>query len=227
MKKINNVIWGIVLVAVGVIFGLNAVGITDINLFFDGWWTLIIIIPCLCGLFTSKDKTGNLIGLAIGVFLLVGQYVDRIWDLIVPAVIVLIGLSLIFRSSVDKAVNKTIRQIKEAKANNANKKEYCATFSGQNISFSGETFDGAELTAVFGGIKCDLRGAVIREDAVLEVCAVFGGVDVILPDDVNVKLTSNGSVFGGVSDKGKRSYAEGRPTVYISATCIFGGADIK
>ena len=35
----------------GVIFGLNALEITDINIFFDGWWTLFIIVPCFIGLF--------------------------------------------------------------------------------------------------------------------------------------------------------------------------------
>ena len=44
MKKISKVLWGIVLISVGVIFALNAFGITDIEIFFDGWWTLFIIV---------------------------------------------------------------------------------------------------------------------------------------------------------------------------------------
>ena len=35
--KSNNIIWGFILIAVGIIFGLNALDITDINIFFDGW----------------------------------------------------------------------------------------------------------------------------------------------------------------------------------------------
>ena len=45
MKKFGNILWGVVLIIVGVIFGLNAVGLTDINIFFHGWWTLFIIVP--------------------------------------------------------------------------------------------------------------------------------------------------------------------------------------
>ena len=37
MKKLNNIIWGVVLLAVGVIIALNALGITDVSLWFDGW----------------------------------------------------------------------------------------------------------------------------------------------------------------------------------------------
>ena len=45
MQKLNRILWGVVLVAVGVVFALNALNIVDINIFFDGWWTLFIIIP--------------------------------------------------------------------------------------------------------------------------------------------------------------------------------------
>ena len=100
MKKANSIFWGLALVAVGVFLSLNAFGITDINIFFDGWWTLFIIVPCTIGLFTDYDKTGNLIGLLIGLVLLLccqGLWdFDMIRKLLIPAVIVIIGLKLIF-----------------------------------------------------------------------------------------------------------------------------------
>ena len=72
MKKFGNVLWGIVLIVVGLIIGGNALGITNINIFFDGWWTLFIIVPCFIGLFKKKKKTGNVIGLLIGIALFLG-----------------------------------------------------------------------------------------------------------------------------------------------------------
>ena len=33
MKKFGNILWGLVLVIIGIIFALNALGITDINIF--------------------------------------------------------------------------------------------------------------------------------------------------------------------------------------------------
>ena len=53
MKKYGSIILGIILILVGVIFGLNALDITDIDIFFDGWWTLFIIVPCFIGLLTE------------------------------------------------------------------------------------------------------------------------------------------------------------------------------
>ena len=53
MKKISTVLVGIIFVVAGVIIGLNSFGITDINIFFDGWWTLFIIIPAINGFITD------------------------------------------------------------------------------------------------------------------------------------------------------------------------------
>ena len=44
MKKTGKIIWGVAFIAAGIVFALNAFGITHIELFFDGWWTLFIIV---------------------------------------------------------------------------------------------------------------------------------------------------------------------------------------
>ena len=56
MKKLSKILWGVVLVLVGGIFALNAFGVTDVESFFDGWWTLFIIFPCLVGIFSEREK---------------------------------------------------------------------------------------------------------------------------------------------------------------------------
>lgn len=231
MKSINRIFWGILLVLVGVVFALNALEITDIDILFDGWWAILfLVLPGISGLITEENKTGNLIVIGIGVvlFLACQEIIpfNMIWKLILPGFVILCGLKLIFRSTASKETDKAFRQLKAAQGEGKAKREYCATFSGQDVRFEGEHFEGAELTAVFGGIKCDLRGAEINADAYLDLCAVFGGIDVIMPDNVNVKLNGSG-LFGGVSDKAKRSFEPDRPTLYIRANCIFGGVDLK
>lgn len=226
MNNIKNILWGIILVIIGVIIGLNTMGITDINIFFDGWWTLVIIVPCFIGLFTNKDKTGNIIGLLVGVILLLGMQniidFNLIWKLLLPSIIVIIGLSLIFKNTFNSKINNEIKKL-----NNKNTKdnEYCATFSGQRIDFPNEEFKGATLNSVFGSITCDLREAKIKEDVVINASSVFGGIDIIVPDDVNIKIKSN-SIFGGVNNK-KKNNEDKKYTIYVNASCLFGGVDIK
>lgn len=100
MKKMNSIVWGIALIAVSVVLLLNAFQITNIEIFFDGWWTLFIIVPSIIGLFTGHDKTANIIGLLIGTFLLLAcQNIldfDIVWKLIAPVIIAVIGIKMIF-----------------------------------------------------------------------------------------------------------------------------------
>ena len=102
MKRVKNSLWGIAFVALAVILALNAFGVTSVNIFFDGWWTMFIIIPCIVGLITDREKSGSIIGICIGVFLLLccrgvlsfGVF----WKLIIPVIIGIIGIKMIAKS---------------------------------------------------------------------------------------------------------------------------------
>ena len=227
MKKFGNVLWGIVLIIIGLIIGGNALGITSINIFFDGWWTLFIIVPCFIGLFKDNDKKWNLIGLLVGVALLLGcQNIidfDLIWKLAFPTILVIIGVSIIFKDTLGGKVSSEIKKLNE-KRNGEN--SYCATFSGQNVNFDGEKFTGADLTAVFGGVKCDLRNAIIDSDVVINASSTFGGIEIYVPSNVKIKIKSM-PIFGGVENKAKTKTDENSHIIYINGTAVFGGVEIK
>lgn len=227
MKRISSVLWGVVLIAVGVVLALNAFEITRINLFFDGWWTLIIIVPSVIGLFTDYDKSGSIIGICIGVFLLLccqgvlnfGMF----WKLLIPMIVVVIGVKMILGNL---SGDKGEQVFKRLKAENGEIRNGAAVFSGATMDYTGEVFEGAELEAVFGGMKCDLRNAVIQSNCVIHASAVFGGIDIYVPENVNVKVNSH-SIFGGVSGKEHRNHPENSYTLYLNATCMFGGVEVK
>ena len=226
MKKASNLLWGIILVAVGVILAMNALGFASIDIFFDGWWTLFIIVPCAIGLFTDYDKTGHLIGICIGVFLLLCCQdilnFRMFWKLLFPAIIVIVGVKLILGSMLGNRGEQVFKQIQE----NGCVKSWAFTFSGATFVYTGEVFEGARLDAVFGGIKCDLRGAISNGDCVINASTVFGGIDIYVPEGLNVKVSSN-SIFGGVSGKERRNDPANQHTLYLNATCLFGGVEIK
>mgnify|MGYP007072985634 CR=1 FL=1 len=56
MKNLSRILWGIVLIFIGVIWGLNRTGVADINIFFDGWWTLFIIVPSAISFFEKGNN---------------------------------------------------------------------------------------------------------------------------------------------------------------------------
>lgn len=218
MKKISTVIVGIVFIVVGIIVGLNSFGITDINIFFDGWWTLFIIIPAINGLVTDEEKTGSIIWLIIGITLLLGCQdlisFDILWKLTLPVILVFIGLSIMFNNN-GKKISK-----------NTDDNEYCACFSGQTIKFDGKDFKGTKVNAIFGGITIDLTNAKVKDGAVIDATAVFGGVTILISEDLKVEIKST-SVFGGVSDKTKNKEKKNKITLHVNGCSIFGGVDIK
>lgn len=224
MKKLNAVLWGIVLVAAGVIFALNAVGVLAVDMFFKGWWTLFIIVPCAVGVVTERDRTGSIIGLCLGVLLLlccrdVIKF-KSFWALFVPIVIIIIGIRIIIGALVSPNARKHL-------PSGAKNRGTTAVFSGSELNFSGEAFAGTDLNAVFGGVDCNLCGALISDDCVINAVAVFGGIDIKVPDGVNVKLNSTG-IFGGASVRdGLGCNIDGAPTVYVNATSVFGGVEVK
>ena len=224
MKKFRGVLWGLVLITIGVIFSLKALNIADIDIFFEGWWTLFIIVPSIIGLLSDDDKTGPLIGLIVGVllFLSVRDIIDIeiLWKLLVPTVLIIIGLSLIFKNMFNKDVSDRIHKINK---NNV-KGDVVAVFSGQDIVID-EEYKGSNLVAVFGGIDLDLRDAKIKEDIVISGVTVFGGIDILLPEDVKVEVKSV-QIFGGVENK-KKDNSKAKHTIYIESVCIFGGIELK
>lgn len=219
--KISSILWGVVLIVLGVILGINSLGIAQIDIFFDGFWTLFIIIPCLIGLFDDKNKTGNLIGLVVGILLLLGSNdiinFEVVWKLLFPVILVMLGISCIFKNGIYSGIIKEMGHTKG--------REYNAIFAGQNLDFSNEPFEGGKLNAIFGGIQCNLRNANIVDKSVIEINAIFGGITIFVPKGVNVKVVST-PIFGGVGKK-VENQTEATKTIYIKALCLFGGVEIR
>lgn len=219
----KNKLWGLFLIMLGLVFGLNALEITSIDIFFDGWWTLFIIVPSFIGIFNDDDKTGNIIGLLIGVaLLLVSRDIisfEYIAKLIFPTILIIIGLSILFKDTISKKITNEIKKInKESK----NSDEYCSTFSEQKINIDDE-FTGCDLTAVFGGLELDLTKAEIKKDVVINASSIFGGITIKVPNDVKVKVKST-SIFGGISNDCKNTDGV---IIYVNGFCLFGGVEVK
>jgi hypothetical protein len=99
--RIGNMLWGIVFIIIGVGFLGNVLWGWHFELFFDGWWTLFIIVPCAISMVQRGPRTGNMIGMAIGVYLLLSQYYNlyHFGELIVPAILIILGVRIIFKNN--------------------------------------------------------------------------------------------------------------------------------
>jgi predicted membrane protein len=102
-------------------------------------------------------------------------------------------------------------------------------FSGCDEIYLDEVFYGGQMSVVFGGINLDLRRTSLPEgETFLEINAVFGGVEIYVPDSWLIELHID-TVAGGFSDSrliDSGKIDTGRKLI-ITGSFVFGGGDIK
>ncbi|NLG05118.1 MAG: cell wall-active antibiotics response protein [Clostridia bacterium] len=245
-RKAGNIILGIVLVVAGLGFAGNAFNLWDFNLFFEGWWTLFIIIPCAISIISRGPQKGSLIGLMIGIVLLMlARDIIRwntIGNLIIPFILVVVGLGIILDTRnhkknrfnnqddycefVDSTTVEGGSTASQGTQEPGKRKDICAIFAGRKITYENENFYGANIDAVFGGVELDLRRAYMNGNIEISLTSVFGGVTIFMPDNVRV-IVDSVPIFGGVTNHAVNTVGDVRATIHVNATCMFGGAEIK
>ena len=227
-KNITSVILGIVVAAVGVGIIGNAVGLWDFNVFFKGWWALLLMIVFLIAVINDGPHFFNVIGLVLFGLLFAQNYIPflngvNIWILICGLAVIILGLRLIIRAV------KPERKIASSRQEGSS--EYgetvdgdigSCTFSSGKTNYAGRTFSGGKFSCAFGDYTVDLCGATITEGAVLKVENAFGSVKVILDRGTKVSLKKS-ACFGSVKYDGTESAAA---DIFIEADSAFGSVKI-
>ena len=224
-KQWTRISLGLILILAGVGYAGSVLGFWRFDLFFDGWWTLFLIVPCLFSILDKGFEAGNLLGLAIGVMLLLSAQgfvrMQTIIRLSSPLILVCIGLGLVIRPRYNRNLPKLTGQ-----GNMEGAPDICAIFGTENRRITNAITGGANLTAVFGTLTIDLRDAQLTTDIMVQTTAVFGSVNLLLPEGTPVRadgFSLFGSLHNHMSDQGE----EGRPAVFVSGVNVFGGTEVK
>lgn len=222
MKRYNSkYLWGVLLILLGVFVVLRSFDIINGNIFFDGWWTLFIIVPSVINLIFNNNRVwdASVLLVGIGFFLAANDlYVtySNVWAIALCLVLVNIGISIMRGNRVRQT--KNIDVVRAGKSSGP----YIGIFSGcDEKPFE---FYGGTAVAVFGSVDLDLRDIVFNEDVYLTAVSVFGGIDIYVNDNINV-VCSTANIFGG-SDNHQQPIA-GNHTLYIDGCSVFSGVDIK
>jgi hypothetical protein len=107
-----------------------------------------------------------------------------------------------------------------------------ALFSGVERRVGANNFKGGIITAVFGGVEVDFRSADIEgEEAVIFVEAIFGGIELTVPDRWNVTFVGQ-NIFAGYSDETRPPLPDPtgtatRKTLLLRGRAVFGGISVK
>lgn len=235
-SRVNKrIITGAIFLIIGVLLTLDNLDIVRFRMpdYLFGWYTILIVI----GLFITfvREKVGFGLTLIIigGLFMLDEMAWYFNWDFefrdifkLWPLAFVAIGASLIFRNrqtQLDEYEKKSL-------TDDDDMVDEIAIFSGAERNITSKEFKGGKLTAIFGGTELNLMNADLAQGTnVLDVFCMFGGTDISVPSDMNVKLKVT-AIFGGFSDDRKlisENEANNGKEMVIKGLVLFGGGSVK
>ena len=80
---------------------------------------------------------------------------------------------------------------------------------------------------VFGGCNIDFRKAVVPEEGVAISClCLFGGVDIVVPPGMRVRVRGVG-IFGGFDRTANEVDDPYAPTIVVEGLALFGGVSVR
>jgi hypothetical protein len=216
---ISRSIIGLSTLAVGVILLLDALGVADTGSFLRDWWPSLIVIGGVAMLIgDTKNYMWALLIMIIGVVTQVrvlGLTDINLWQLFWPLALIVIGLSIMLRRS-DTTKRTSV----------SGSDDTIAILGGTDQVNTSEEFTSSKVTALLGGAKLDLRKAVIKQAATIEVFTLMGGIELFVPRGVIVKNRTN-VILGGVENKTDQEVTKNSPVLTIVGDVVMGGVEIK
>jgi predicted membrane protein len=219
-----QMIFGLMIVALGVIFTLDNLEVIDARDYLRFWPAGLVAIGLLKLWTASRDGHGWFGGLffvGLGAWMLIEQVVYIRIDVrdLLPLFLVFIGGYMVWRGFGG--------QRRERGADAHSSFSGLAIMGGVSRRSNSQNFRGADLTAVMGGCEIDLRQASIApgSEAVIDVFALWGGIEIKVPDDWTV-VTRVTPLMGGVEDKTRVPQATDKRLI-VNGFVVMGGVVIK
>lgn len=221
---------GLLLAALGTIFLLDHMGVLRAESLWK-YWPLLIIAAGLIKLFNQRDRVLGIGFILVGLLLQLHALgrVGLSWEIIWPILLIFAGLIIIWKKFETPIIPGVQGSLSSGGRDTVN--EY-AMFGGVERRVTVNNFRGGNVTAVFGGVELDFRSAEIEgEEATLLVEAVFGGIEITVPERWNVSFEVQ-SIFAGYSDETRPQLpdpagAPTRKTLVIHGRAVFGGISVK
>lgn len=250
-RDISTIVIGALFLIAGIAIGGSMLGYFNFSINLDGWWTVFIIVPALIAIAQGGINAGNIIMLGVGVVLLLNAQGilphGFSWRLIFPVVLLGVGVQLLLGNSGsgrhehwndyrgddkndgDKNTGNDKKSggiFNETSRPGASYKTASSVLGGQDIFYGQEEFTGGSYTAVLGALSINLTNVVLTGNATINVSAIMGGIDLILPTGVQV-VSNVMPILGGTDIKYPSSRESGAHKIYVTGMACLGGIEIK
>jgi hypothetical protein len=225
-RAANQVVLGLLVVGMGILFLLDNLDILNVR-HAIGFWPLFFIVAGCAALLGNGPRSGNYMGgvlIAVGVLMALGRmgffYIS--WSTLWPLVMIALGGLVLFRSL---GPGRVARPGGAADAGPENVVDIVAVLGGFERRVNTQDFRGGEITAVMGGCALDLREASIVKEAVINVFAIWGGINIKVPPDWTVILHGT-PVMGGFAEK-TVTPPDASKRLVITGYAIMGGVEVR
>jgi predicted membrane protein len=213
---------GLLVILVGVLFTLDNLRLIEADDYLRYWPVGLIAIGAL-KLWQSRRGSGMfaaLVFIGAGTWLLLESariVTVTLWDLW-PMLLVFLGASLVWHG---------IRGRRErAGMDSSATISGLAVLGGIHRGNNSRVFRGGDLSAILGGCEIDLRQAAIEEEAVLDVFALWGGIEIRVPEEWSVSGRVV-PILGGFEDKTRPAQGATAHRLVVRGLAIMGGIEIK
>lgn len=232
-KRGSKALFGVLVVLLGIGLLVKQLGIIPELDFHVTWPVILIAIGLFVGVKNRFATPAPFVLMAIGIFNLIpgftftlaGKEIDS-EDVAIPLLIILGGLVIMLKPG----KKKRWHEMNHAEIVHDKSVEADVVFGGRKEIVTSKDFKGGRVTATFGGAEINLLQADSTEqNIVLEVRATFGGCEIIVPSNWDIKNEVE-TVLGSVEDKRTLrapDAGENRKTLILRGSCFCGGIEIK
>jgi predicted membrane protein len=218
----SNIVFGLILVTVGVLFLLRNFDVLYIRNIWQ-YWPLLLIAAGLSKVLwgRAEERTFGLVATFIGSVFLARTVFDvdvnlgQLW----PVILVIVGVSTVLRAM------QGPRAVRDAADLSSIVRER-AIVGGIVRRNTSQSFQGGELSAFMGGCEIDLREArMAGPQAVIDCFAMWGGITIQIPPDW--ALDPQMSVFAAGFEDKTRPPVQPAGRLVVRGTAFMGGIEIK
>lgn len=243
----KGLFFSLLIIAVGVIFLLDQMGIVSAHYVFHFFWPAIFIFLGLDSLFFARGvgRSGGIFLTLLGAVLLLGNlgYLHVRWTIVWPFILIYWGVWLLIRSIRTKTgkraeweewtnhMSARAARGEEPAVEDSNDVSLRleAVFSTVKRRVTSKQFKGGKIESVFGEVEMDLRDAEIEGDqAVLKADAVFGSGRILVPNTWMI-YNRGTAVMGEYADETNQRPPEGpgAKRLIVTGGAVFGSIVIK
>ena len=215
----TRIFTGLGVILFGALLLIDVVGIGGSSSILAQWWPAFIVgAGVLVFLNDMKSYLWSLLLIGFGIMYqldVLNIVTFNPWQVFWPAIIIVIGLSIVFRRPGAKTKSAT-----------GDSDDVSAILGGADHMNKSENYKGGRVTTIMGGITLDLRKSIIKKEATLDVFALMGGVELVVPENVVVKSRA-AVILGSIENKSQGIESKDAPVLYITGQVVMSGVEIK